>query len=191
MSALLRHHKKGVSHPSGSNRFFSCDVLGMVWPFTFDWCVLCASELVLSAVRTSCCRVLVHKTCLYSSLAVIPSNPTPTCPHKQQVLDLRRLCWRLSGKWSQWFECPLAPASPHAHSYHWVYLQSVDPPRPTPLSSADPDDQVSGTHRLNPPSPLTPISHSSFVVPLRCRTQHDHHHHHHHRQHAGTPCHRK
>ena len=92
--------------------FFPCDVLGMVWPFTFDWCVICASELVRSAFRTPCCRVLVHKTCLYSSLAISPSSPTPTCLDCQQVLGLRhfrRLCWRLSGRWSQWFECPLLP----------------------------------------------------------------------------------
>jgi len=142
----------------------------MVWPFTFDWCILCASELVRSAIRTPCCRVLVHKTCLYSSLAISPSNPTSTCPHCQQVLGLRRfrrLCWRLSGKWSPWFECPLAPAPPHAHSYHGVYLQIMDPPRQPP-SSADPDDdddQVSGTHRLNPPFSLAPSpSHFPLLI---------------------------
>lgn len=161
--------------------FFPCDVLGMVWPFTFDWCVLCASELVRSAFCIPCCRVLIHKTCLYSSLAISPSSPTPTCPHCQQVLGprrFRRLCWRLSGKWSQCFECPLAPAPPHAHSYLRVYLQSMDPSRlPPPPSGDRNEDLVNGTHRLNPPTPLTPLSHSSFVIPLRCRTQHNDHHH--------------
>lgn len=138
----------------------------MVFPFTSDWCLLCARALVRSVVRTPCCQVLVHKTCLYASLAISPSRPTPTCPHCQQVLGLRRfrrLCWHLSGKWSPWFECPLAPVPPHAHSYHGVYLQIIlmDPLPPPPLSSSaelvDDDDRVSGTHRLNAPAPLTPL----------------------------------
>ena len=151
----------------------------MVWPFTFAVsCLLCARELVRAVIRTPCCRVLVHKACLYASLAVTPSRPTPTCPHCQQELGLarfRRLCWQLSGKWSSWFECPLAPAPPHAHSYHGVYLQIMDPPPPPPPSSAGPpydDDSVSGTHRLNSPAPLASpffprpwhtLAHSSFV----------------------------
>ena len=97
----------------------------MVWPFTFDWCVLCARELFRSVIRTPCCRLLVHKACLYSALAISPSRPTPTCPHCQQVLDLgrfRRLCWRLSGKWSPWFECPLAPVSPSRSFLPWGLL---------------------------------------------------------------------
>ena len=176
----------------------------MVWPFTFDWCLLCARELVRAVIRTPCCRVLVHKACLYASLAVTPSRPTPTCPHCQQELGLarfRRLCWQLSGKWSSWFECPLAPAPPHAHSYHGVYLQIMDPPPPPPPpSSAGPldDDSVSGTHRLNSPAPLappfsrvpgTPWLILPLFVPLRCH--HHHHHHHHHRLHAATPGHRR
>ena len=87
----------------------------MVWTFTVDWCLLCARELVRAVIRTPCCRVLVHKACLYAALAITPSRPTPTCPHCQQELGLarfRRLCWRLSGKWSPWFECPLAPCVP-------------------------------------------------------------------------------
>ena len=97
----------------------------MVWPFSFDWCVLCASELIRSVVRNPCCHLLVHKACLYSALAISPSRPTPTCPHCQQVLDLgrfRRLCWRLSGKWSPWFECPLAPVSPSSSFLPWGLL---------------------------------------------------------------------
>ena len=139
----------------------------MVWPFTFDWCVLCARELVRSVIRTPCCRLLVHKACLYSALAISPSRPTPTCPHCQQVLDLgrfRRLCWRLSGKWSPWFECPLAPMSPSRSFLPWGYLQSMDPPPPPPPPSSpgppdDHDDRVSGTHRLNVSrAPDTPCS---------------------------------
>ena len=98
----------------------------MVWPFTFAAsCLLCARELVRAVIRTPCCRVLVHKACLYASLAVTPSRPTPTCPHCQQELGLvrfRRLCWQLSGKWSSWFECPLAPAPPSRSFLPWGLL---------------------------------------------------------------------
>ena len=114
MRPLLTHHKR----PLSSSRFkkhLHEFFLGMVWPFTVEYCLLCARELVRAVIRTPCCRVLVHKTCLYAALAISPSRPTPTCPHCQQELGLarfRRLCWRLSGKWSPWFECPLAPVSP-------------------------------------------------------------------------------
>ena len=133
----------------------------MVWPFRFDWCLLCARELVRSAISTPCCRVLVHKTCLYASLPISPSRPRLTCPHCQQDLGLglyRRLYWRLSGKWSPWFECPLAPVPPYAHSYHGVYLQIMDPQLPSSSGPPDAnDDRVSGTHWLNSPSPpVTP-----------------------------------
>ena len=58
-------------------------------------------------------------------MAISPSRPTPTCPHCQQELDLgrfRRLCWHLSGKWSPWFECPLAPVSPSRSFLPWGLL---------------------------------------------------------------------
>ena len=125
MRPLLTHHKKASLIQSTQIQCSSCDVLGMVWPFSFDWCVLCPSEPVRSVVRTPCCRLLVHKACLYSALAISPSRPTPTCPQCQQVLDLgrfRRLCWRLSGKWSPWFECPLAPVSPSRSFLPWGLL---------------------------------------------------------------------
>ena len=86
---------------------------------------MCARELVRAVIRTPCCRVLVHKTCLYAALAITPSRPTPTCPHCQQQLGLahfRRLCWHLSGKWSPWFECPLAPVSPSRSFLPWGLL---------------------------------------------------------------------
>ena len=173
----------------------------MVWPFTVECCLLCARELVRAVIRTPCCHVLVHKTCLYAALAITPSRPTPTCPHCRQALGLacfRRLCWRLSGKWSPWFECPLAPMSPHAHSYHGVYLQSMDPPPPSSAGPPDDhDERVSGTHRLIcsraplPPSPsrvpCLPSSYLPLFVPLR-----GHHDHHHHDRHpAATPGHRR
>ena len=114
MRPLLTHHKKTSLTQPTQTQCLSCDVLGIEWPFTFDWYLLCASELVRSVIRTPCCHVLVHKACLYASLAVSPSRPTPMCPHCQQDLGLarfRRLYWRLSGKWSPWFECP-RPCSP-------------------------------------------------------------------------------
>ena len=97
----------------------------MVWPFTVEYCLLCARELVRAVIRNPCCHVLVHKTCLYAALAITPSRPTPTCPHCRQELGLarfRRLCWRLSGKWSPWFECPLAPVSPSRSFLPWGLL---------------------------------------------------------------------
>ena len=97
----------------------------MVWPFTVEYCLLCARELDRAVIRTPCCRVLVHKTCLYAALAITLSRPTPACPHCRQELGLpcfRRLCWRLSGKWSPWFECPLAPVSPSRSFLPWGLL---------------------------------------------------------------------
>ena len=173
----------------------------MVWPFSFDWCVFCASELVRSVIRTPCCRLLVHKACLYSALAISPSRPTPTCPHCQQALDLgrfRRLCWRLSGKWSPWFECPLAPVSPSRSFLPWGLLTEHGstaattvfrwPSRRRRSGKWNPSVEFSRAPDTPLPSSLTPLAHSSFVVPLRCQHHHDHHHHHH-RHHAATPDH--
>ena len=103
---------------------------------------------------------------------------------------------RVSGVHGLNVPSPLCP--PHAHSYHGVYLQSMDPPPPPPSSAGPPDDhddRVSGTHRLNSPAPLvtltsrapdTPLLILPLFVPLRY-----HHHHHHHRHHAATPGHRR
>ena len=82
---------------------------------------------------------------------------------------------RVSGVHGLNVPSPLCP--PHAHSYHGVYLQSMDPPPPPPPPSSagppdDHDERVSGTHRLNSPAPLltplfpaslAPLAHSSFV----------------------------
>ena len=170
MRPHLGYHKRASLSQSTQSQCSSGDA--MVWPFTFDWCLLFPRELVRFVIRTPCCRVLVHKTCLYASLAISPSQPRLTCPHCQQDLDLglfRRLYWRLSGKWSPWFERPLAPVPPYTHSYHEVYLQIMDPPPPPSSGHPDDDDRVSGTHWLNSslapvtllflPSPLTPLFH--------------------------------
>ena len=195
MRPLLTHHKKASLIQSTQIQCSSCDVLGMVWPFSFDWCVLCASEPVRSVVRTPCCRLLVHKACLYSALAISPSRPTPTCPHCQLVLDLgrfRRLCWRLSGKWSPWFECPLAPVSPSRSFLPWGLLtdhgstvfrwSSRRPRRP---GKWNPSVEVSRAPGSRLPRPWHPLLIFPLFVPLRC------HHHHHHRHHAATPGHHR
>ena len=196
MRPLLTHHKKTSLTQPTQTQCLSCDVLGMVWPFTFDWCLLCASELVRPVIRTPWCRVLVHIACLYASLAVSPSRPTPTCPHCQQVLGLarfRRLCWRLSGKWSPWFECPLAPAPPSRSFLPWGLLTDHGSTifRRSSRRRRSGKWNASVEFSLAPdtpfPLPLTPLSHSSFVVPLRCQ----HHDHHHHRHHAATLDHRR
>ena len=125
MRPLFPHHKRTSLRQSTQTHFPHAVFLGMVWPFTVESCLLCARELVRAVIRTPCCRVLVHKTCLYAALAITPSRPTPTCPHCRQELGLarfRRLCWRLSGKWSPWFECPLAPVSPSRSFLPWGLL---------------------------------------------------------------------
>ena len=80
---------------------------------------------------------------------------------------------RVSGVHGLNVPSPLCP--PHAHSYHGVYLQSMDPPRPPPPPSSagppdDHDDRVSGTHRLNcsrapaTPFPRVPSTPGSFFL---------------------------
>ena len=98
---------------------------------------------------------------------------TPPWPSLRPVRPPRVLtvdkCWvwpifdacvgvcRVSGVHGLNVPSPLCP--PHAHSYHGVYLQSMDPP-PPPSSAGPPDDDpVSGTHRLNVSrAPDTPCS---------------------------------
>ena len=177
----------------------------MVWPFTFDWCLLCARELVRSVIRTPCCGVLVHKACLYASLAVSPSRPTPTCPHCQQDLGLahfRGLCWRLSGKWSPWFECPLAPVSPLRSFLPWGLLTDHGSTAATTtvfrrtsrrrrLGKWNPLVEFSRAPDTRLPRPRHPLLILPLFVPLRFQHHHHHHHHHHHRHHAATPGHRR
>ena len=81
---------------------------------------------------------------------------------------------RVSGVHGLNVPLPLCP--PHAHSYHGVYLQSMDPPPPPPPSSAGPpddhDDRVSGIHRFEcfprplcyPPPFRVPRTPSSFFL---------------------------
>ena len=101
---------------------------------------------------------------------------------------------RVSGVHGLNVPSPLCP--PHAHSYHGVYLQSMDPPPPSSAGPPDNhDERVSGTHRLNSPAPLATLTFPRplppwlilpLFVPLRC-----HHDHHHDRHHAATPGHRR
>ena len=92
-------------------------------------------------------------------------RPRALTANKSWILDAFDACvgvCRVSGVHGLNVPSPLCP--PHAHSYHGVYLQSMDPPPPPqPPSSAGPpddhDDRVSGTHRLNVSrAPDTPCS---------------------------------
>ena len=88
-------------------------------------------------------------------------RPRALTANKSWILDAFDACvgvCRVSGVHGLNVPSPLCP--PHAHSYHGVYLQSIDPPLPPPSSAGPPDDddRVSGTHRLKSPSPLTPAS---------------------------------
>ena len=92
-------------------------------------------------------------------------RPGAHTANKPWILDAFDACvgvCRVSGVHGLNVPLPLCP--PHAHSYHGVYLQSMDPPPPPPPPSSagppdDHDDRVSGTHRLNSPAPLlTPFS---------------------------------
>ena len=85
-------------------------------------------------------------------------RPRALTVNKSWILDAFDACvgiCRVSGVHGLNVPSPLCP--PHAHSYHGVYLQIMDPP-----SSAGPpndhDDRVSGTHRLKSPAPLAPAS---------------------------------
>ena len=104
-------------------------------------------------------------------------RPRAHTGNKPWILDAFDSCvgvCRVSGVHDLNVPSPLCP--PHAHSYHGVYLQSMDPPPPPPPPSSagppdDHDDRVSGTHRLNAPAPLlppfpaslAPLAHSTFV----------------------------
>ena len=89
-------------------------------------------------------------------------RPRALTANKSWILDAFDACvgvCRVSGVHGLNVPLPLCP--PHAHSYHGVYLQSMDPPPPPPSSAGPPDDhddRVSGTHRLNSPAPLPPTS---------------------------------
>ena len=86
-------------------------------------------------------------------------RPRALTVNKSWILDAFDACvgvCRVSGVHGLNVPLPLCP--PHAHSYHGVYLQSMDPPPPPPPpSSAGPpdnhDERVSGTHRLKSPAP--------------------------------------
>ena len=179
MRPLLTHHKKAsLLESTQTQMVFMRSFFGMVWPFTLDWCLLCARELVRAVIRTPCCRVLVHKACLYAALAISPSRPTPTYPHCQQELGLasfRRLYWRLSGKWSPWFECPLAPVSPSRSFLPWGLLTEHGSTaaattvfrwssrRPRRSGKWNPLVEFSRAPCHPPPASLAPLAHSSFV----------------------------
>ena len=169
MRPLLTHHKKASLIQSTQTDFF----MGM----SLLWCGL----LVLigaSSVRVSwsdpssvppvaaCCPIRPVCTRPWPSVRPV-LRPRALTANKSWILDAFDACvgvCRVSGVHGLNVPSPLCP--PHAHSYHGVYLQSMDPPLPPPSSGdSDDDDRVSGTHRLNSPSPLTSLD--SFFL---CRS---------------------
>ena len=116
---------------------------------------------------------------LYAALAISPSRPTPTCPYCQQELGLarfRRLCWRLSDKWSPWFECPLATVSPSRSFLPWGLLTEHGSTaaatttvfrwssrRPRRSGKWNPSVECSRAPATPFPASLAPLAHSSFV----------------------------
>ena len=166
---LLTHHKKASLLQSTQSQ--------MVFMRSFlEWCGL------LLWIGAFCARGNWSEPSSVPPVAACWSIK-PVCtrpwPSVRPVLRPRALTVNKSWVWPVFDACvgvcrvsgvhglnvPLPLCPPHDHSYHGVYLQSMDPPSPPPPSSAGvpDDDLVSGTHRLKSPAPLTPLAHSSFV----------------------------
>ena len=156
---LLTHHKKASLIQSTQTDFFHA----MFW----GWCGL----LVLigaSSVRVSrsdpssvppvaaCWSIKRVCTRPWPSVCKV-LRPRAHTANKPWILVAFDACvgvCRVSGVHGLNVPSPLCP--PHAHSYHGVYLQIMDPP--SSAGHPDDDDRVSGTHRLNSSAPLAPAS---------------------------------
>ena len=122
MGPLLGHHKKGVSHPSGSNRFFHA----MSWVWCGLLLLIGASSLRVSWSDPSSVRPVVACWCIKR----VCTRPWPLVRPilRPRALTVNKTCtlsplfWRLSGKWSSWFKCPLAPAPPSRSFLPWGLL---------------------------------------------------------------------
>ena len=197
MRPLLTHHKKGLSPPVDSKSIFMYSF--MVWCGLLLW----SAAFCARGNWTEPSSVPPVAACWSIKPVCTPPWPSlrPVRPPRALTVD-KRWVWsvfdacvgvcRVSGVHGLNVPLPLCP--PHAHSYHGVYLQSMDPPPPSSTGPPDDhDDRVSGTHRLNSLAPLATHlprpSHPWLIlplfVPLRC------HHDHHHRHHAATPGHRR
>ena len=156
---LLTHHKKASLIQSTQTDFFHA----MFW----GWCGL----LVLigaSSVRASWSDPSsVPPVAACWSIKRVCTRPWPSVrkvlrprahtANKPWILVAFDACvgvCRVSGVHGLNVPSPLCP--PHAHSYHGVYLQIMDPP--SSAGHPDDDDRVSGTHRLNSSAPLAPAS---------------------------------
>ena len=203
MRPLFPHHKRTSGHQSTPNAIFMQSY--MIWCGLLLWSVVfCArgnwSEPSSVPPVAACWSIKPVCTPPWPSLRPV-RPPRALTVDKSWVWPIFDACvgvCRVSGVHGLNVPLPLCP--PHAHSYHGVYLQSMDPPPPPPPpSSAGPpdnhDERVSGTHRLkspaphchpNLPRPLPPWLILPLFVPLRC-----HHDHHHDRHHAATPGHRR
>ena len=153
MRPLLTHHKKAsLSQSTQTQMFFM--------RYFLEWCGL------LLLIGAFCVRgnwsdpssVLPVAACW--SIKRVCTRPWPSV---RPVLRPRALTANKTWVWSIFDACvgvcrvsgvhglnvPLPLLPPHAHSYHGVYLQIMDPRLPPPSSAGPPDDDpwVSGTHR--------------------------------------------
>ena len=158
MRPLFPHHKRTSLHPSTPNAIFMQSYM--------IWCGLLLWSLVFCARGnwSEPSSVPPVATCWSIKPVCTPPWPSlrPVRPPGALTVDK---CWvwpifdacvgvcQVSGVHGLNVPLPLCP--PHAHSYHGVYLQSMDPPPPSSAGPPDDhDERVSGTHRLKSPAPL-------------------------------------
>ena len=163
MRPLFPHQKEGLSPPVNSKSIFMWSYL--VWCGLLLWSpVFCArgnwSEPSSVPPVAACWSIKPVCTPPWPSLRPV-RPPRALTVDKRWVWPIFDACvgvCRVSGVHGLNVPLPLCP--PHAHSYHGVYLQSMDPPPPPPSSAGPPDnhdERVSGTHLFEClPRPLPP-----------------------------------
>ena len=157
MRPLFPHHKRTSDHQSTPNAIFMQSY--MIWCGLLLWSlVFCArgnwSEPSSVPPVATCWSIKPVCTPPWPSLRPV-RPPRALTVDKSWIWPIFDACvgvCRVSGVHGLNVPSPLCP--PHAHSYHGVYLQSMDPPPPSSAGPPDDhDDRVSGTHRLNSPAP--------------------------------------
>ena len=155
MRPLFPHHKRASVRQSTPNAIYMKSYL--------EWCGLLLCSIVFcargnwsepSSVPPAAACWSIKPVCTPPWLSLRPVRPPRALTvDKRWVWPVFDACvgvCRVSGVHGLNVPLPLCP--PHAHSYHGVYLQSMDPPPPPPPSSAGPpddhDERVSGTHRF-------------------------------------------
>ena len=159
MRPLFPHHKRTSLHQSTPNAIFMQSY--MIWCGLLLWSlVFCArgnwSEPSSVPPVAACWSIKPVCTPPWPSLRPV-RPPRALTVDKRWVWPIFDACvgvCRVSGVHGLNVPSPLCP--PHAHSYHGVYLQIMDPP--SSAGHPDDDDRVSGTHRLNSSAPLAPAS---------------------------------